>query len=100
MKITEEGDQQLCAGYDGASYSCPDGFSCIELYQTPLSSTVSFDNVGSSLYIAFLVSLVVWHFSIQMPVCACEYRCVRSIRCIELPVSCSERLAVCVESWG
>lgn len=56
--LLDDGGIQLCNPSSDAVYQCPDGYACKEIKTTPMTSTVSFDNIGTSLEVAFLVASV------------------------------------------
>lgn len=56
--LDDDDGVQLCNGSGDAVYSCAEGYACQEIKMTPMSSTVSFDNIGTSLEVAFLVASV------------------------------------------
>lgn len=56
--LDDDDGLQMCNAESDAVLSCPAGYQCIHLFDTPRSSTLSFDNIGTSLMIAFLVASV------------------------------------------
>lgn len=61
MQLTDDGGLQICNPGSNVVYGCDAGYTCIAYGETPNSGTISFDNFGTALTLAFWVaSLESW----------------------------------------